>query len=148
MTQTVSLTREQVTQFVHDWYRALCDHVPAEQLLTMLAADGLEMRMPEITLRSHEAVRTWYETTIVNRYFDESEDLQSLDISVNGAHADVHLVTRWQARQWSPPAPHSDRIDYTATQSWVVECSPGAARPVIKKYVVEKFVPNEGSIQL
>jgi wyosine [tRNA(Phe)-imidazoG37] synthetase (radical SAM superfamily) len=99
-------------------------------------------------LRSHDDVRTWYETTIINRYFDEVHELKSLDVSIEGERADVRVVTRWQARRWPPPAPRSERIDFVATQTWVVECLPGTARPVIKKYVVDEFVPSEGSVPL
>jgi wyosine [tRNA(Phe)-imidazoG37] synthetase (radical SAM superfamily) len=143
-----TLTRDQLDRFVTEWYRALDDHAPTEQLLAMLADDGLDMRMPEITLRSQDDFRTWYETTIINRYFDETEELLSLDVTVDGARADLRMVTRWRARQWRPPAPRSERIDYNATKTWVVECPPGASAPVITRYVVEEFVPNEGSAVL
>lgn len=148
MTETVTLTREQVTRFVTDWYAALDEHAPTEHLVAMLADDGLDMQMPEITLRSHDDFRTWYETTIINRYFDETEEVQSLDVTVDGARADVRMVTRWRARRWNPPAPRSEQVDYTSTKSWVVECPPETGSPIISRYVVEEFVPNEGSAVL
>ena len=144
MTQTMPLTRDQVTQLVDDWFRALDEHAPTEQLLAMLVDDGLEMRMPEITLRSHDEFRTWYETTITNRYFDETEEVQSLDVTVDGARADVRMVTRWRARRWNPPAPRSEQVDYTSTKSWVVECSPETGSPIISRYVVEEFRSERG----
>lgn len=148
MTQTMPLTRDQVTQLVDDWFRALDEHAPTEQLLAMLVDDGLEMRMPEIMLRSDDDFRNWYENTIITRYFDEVHQTESLDISIDGDRADVHLVTHWQARRWNPPAPRSERIDYNATQTWAVQCPPGAVRPVITTYVVDEFVPNPGSVLL
>lgn len=148
MTQTIPLAQVQVRQLVDDWYRGLDEHAPTEQLLSMLADSGLEMRMPEITLRGADDFRSWYENTIINRFFDEVHELVSLDITIDGERADVRLVTHWQARQWNPPAPRSERIDYNATQSWVVGCSARDARPVIVTYSVDEFVPNAGSVVL
>ena len=58
------LSREEVESFVTDWYRKLDVHAPPEELLPLVAEQGLEMQFPEGAVRGVEEFRRWYEGVI------------------------------------------------------------------------------------
>jgi ketosteroid isomerase-like protein len=142
-----SLAEAEVKQVVDDWYRALDVHAPVEQLLPMLADDGLEMRFPEATVRGHEGFKGWYHA-VTNRFFDEVHTMQQLDIQPNAEEAKVKLVVNWQAHIWEPPAPKSKWLGFDAAQTWVMRRSPQTQKPVIVTYIVDGLTPMPGSATL
>jgi len=129
------------------WYQALDVHAPVDEMLPMLAADGLEMTFPEGVQRGQDGFRRWYET-VTHRFFDEVHTLQNLTVTLNGDRADVKLVVNWQAKIWDPPAPRSVWLGFDAAQTWVVERSPTSGRSVVRTYIVDALTPMPGSASL
>jgi hypothetical protein len=143
MNTLAPLTESEVKQLVDDWYLKLDVHATVEELLPMLMDKNLEIRLPEVTLRSLDEFKTWYEG-IVHTFFDEVHTMQTLNINTASDQADVQLVVRWEASRWPAPGPKSQRLAFDAAQSWVVERSPDTQKPVIVTYIVDSLAPLEG----
>lgn len=147
MTETAqALTNQEIDQLARKWYRALDVHVPVEDLLPMLASEGLTMVFPEATLHGIEEFKGWYKT-VTNRFFDEVHEVKSVDSHVHGDHSDVKVVVNWQAKIWDPPEAKSKWLGFDAYQTWVVTRAPDGAA-VVSKYVVDELKPMEGSANL
>ena len=142
-----ALEEVEVKDLVTAWYQALDVHAPVDEMLPMLAADGLEMTFPEGVQRGQDGFRRWYET-VTHRFFDEVHTLQNLTVTLNGDRADVKLVVNWQAKIWDPPAPRSVWLGFDAAQTWVVERSPTSGRSVVRTYIVDALTPMPGSASL
>ena len=54
------ITEEGVRTLVRDWFAVLNDGGRTEDLLRHLVSEGLVLRLPDGTLRSHDAVRAWW----------------------------------------------------------------------------------------
>jgi hypothetical protein len=146
-TMSEKLTEAEVTEFVDDWYRKLDVHAPIEEVIPLLADEGLEFTIPEGTRRSHEEMReqlnAWYTT-----FFDEVHTLKELSVTPNGDEADVKLVVNWKARVWNPPEAESKFLHFDAYQTWVVKRSGATGKPVIAKYVVDNLDAQPDSATL
>jgi len=148
-TMLAPLTEGEVKSLVDYWYFLLDLHAPVERVLPLLADDGLEMRLPEATLRGHQGFIPWYER-VIRTFFDEVHVMQRLQIalSADGAHADVELVVKWLAKRWRQPAARSEWLGFDAAQRWVVVRSAQTQNPVILTYIVDALTPIEGSVSL
>ncbi len=152
MTQTMStlapLTEAEVREFVVGWYRKLDVHAPTDEVVPLVAEQGLEMRFPEATLRTPAEFRQWYDT-VTRRFFDEVHEMKELSVDVSSPDAaNVKLVVNWQAHIWDPPAPKSVWLGFDAYQTWVVKRSQTTGKPVVATYIVDKLDPMEGSATL
>jgi hypothetical protein len=148
MTNAAPLEEAEVKQFVEKWYLELLDsHAPTEELLVCLADDKLEMRFPEETVHGHDGFRRWYER-IINTFFDEVHTIKELEVSTEGDRAKINVLVNWQAHTWKPPAPKSQWLGFDAGQTWFVERSPSTGQPVVVTYIVDSFIPMEGSSSL
>ena len=145
MSQTPGLSEAEVKKLAEDWYLALDVHAPVEELLPMLATSGLEMVFPEATLEGQDAFKDWYKT-VTHKFFDEVHVLKEVSVSDAGDHADAKVVVNWQAKVWNPPDAKSKWLGFDAYQTWGVTAENG--KPVIKRYVVDKLDPMEGSATL
>jgi hypothetical protein len=143
------LTEDEVKSLVNYWYFLLDVHAPVDQVLPLLADDGLEMQFPEATLRGKKEFIPWYEG-VIRIFFDEVHVMQRLQItrSADGAGADVELVVKWLAKRWRPPAARSEWLGFDASQRWVVVRSPQTQNPIILTYIVDALAPMEGSVAL
>lgn len=141
------LTQDEVKKMVDDWYLKLDVHAPANEVLPLLADDGLEMRFPEATLKGKEAFTTWYDG-VIRKFFDEVHDMKQLEIRCDGDRADVKLCVNWQAKVWNPPAAKSIWLGFDAYQTWNVIRSPKTGKPVIQVYIVDSLKPMPGSATL
>jgi hypothetical protein len=140
------LTESEVKRVVDDWYLKLDVHAPVEELLPMLATEGLEMVFPEATLTTIDGFKGWYHA-VTNRFFDEVHEMKRLDIAPRGDEADVSLVVNWQAKIWNPPDAKSQWLGFDARQTWIVARA-ADGRVVVKKYVVDGLDPMPGSASL
>ena len=139
MTDAAPLEEDEVKQLVEKWYLELLDtHAPTEQL---------EMRFPEETAHGWEGFRKWYER-IINTFFDEVHTIKELEVTTEGDRAKVNVLVNWQAHTWTPPAPKSQWLGFDAGQTWVVKRSPATGQPVVVTYIVDTFVPMQGSSSL
>src|SRR5919198_3623882 len=81
MSHMPPLLESEVKQLVDTWYAKLDVHAPVEELLQLLADDGLEMRLPEVTLHGHAEFIQWYER-VIRTFFDEIHAMKELHITV------------------------------------------------------------------
>lgn len=144
------LSRTEIEAFVTDWYRKLDQHAPSEQMVAMLAEQGLEFQLPEGPLTNREAFREWYAgglimPGVINLFFDEVHTVRQVGVSWRDRRALVDVVVNWQARRWRPPAPRSEWIGFDAYQHWEMIRSPATGRPVIVQYIVDELRPMPGS---
>jgi hypothetical protein len=160
MSHMTPLLKSEVKQLVDTWYAKLDVHAPVEELLPLLADDGLEMNLPEVTLHGHTEFIQWYER-VIRTFFDEIHTMRELhialseppgetDLEVGGSstQAQVQLVVNWQARRWNPPAAKSEWLNFDAEQRWVVQRLPKTGKPVVVTYIVDALTPLEGSVSL
>jgi len=149
------LLESEVKQLVDTWYAKLDVHAPVEELLPLLADDGLEMKLPEVTLHGHAEFIQWYER-VIRTFFDEIHTMKELHIALTRApretdiemQAQVHLIVNWQAHRWRPPAAKSEWLGFDAEQRWVVQRLPTTGKPVVVTYTVDALTPMEGSVLL
>lgn len=141
-------TEEEIRLLANDWYRSLDAHAPLDAVLTLLAEDGFEIRIPEGTFRGRDGFEHVYEELWIRRFFDEAHELKQLSFTPAGDKAEVKVVVNWQTRSWDPPAPKSRWLDMDAYQTWVVQRSPDSGRPVILTYTVDtsKLMPGSDSL--
>jgi hypothetical protein len=142
-----ALTPEEINDLADRWYKALDVHAPLEDLLAMLADDGLEMVFPEGTSRGHAGFTEWYER-VTRIFFDEVHTLKKVEPTIADGSADVEVVVNWQAKVWNPPEPTSKWLGFDAYQTWQVERSPESGGVVIKRYVVDNLAEMPGSASL
>jgi hypothetical protein len=160
MSHLPALLESEVKQLVDTWYAKLDAHAPVEELLPLLADDGLEMKLPEVTLHGHAEFIQWYER-VIRTFFDEIHAMKELHITLTGApretdvgvdgslmQAQVQLIVNWQARRWRPPAAKSEWLGFDAKQRWVVQRLPNIGKPVVVAYTVDALTPMEGSVLL
>ncbi len=146
MTTIQALTDQEVDKLARDWYHALDVHVAVEDLLPMLATEGLTMVFPEATLHGIDDFKGWYRD-VTHRFFDEIHTVKQVDSSPRGNESDVKVVVNWQAKVWNPPDAKSKWLGFDAYQTWVVTRAP-SGQAVISKYTVDELRPMEGSASL
>lgn len=137
-------TEEEVRRLANDWYRNLDVHAPIDAVLTLLAEDGFEIRIPEGTFRGRGGFKRVYEDGWIRHFFDETHELKQLSVTTREDQAEAKVVVNWQARTWDPPEPKSRWLDMDAYQTWVVQRSPASGRPVILSYTVDAMEPVPG----
>ncbi len=143
------LTSDEIESFARDWYRKVDEHVPAAELVPMLAPE-VEFQIPEGVLRGHEGFLELYQGARgwVRSFFDEVHTLRRVAVSWSGEGALVDVVVNWQARLWQPPAPRSQWIGFDAYQRWEMTRLPETGAPVLNRYVVNELRPMPGSPSL
>ena len=137
------LTRAEIETFVSDWYRKLDEHVPAVEIVPMVA-DDVELQLPEGVLHGLQAFRGWYEG-VITLFFDEVHTVRRVEVQWVDGRAQVAVVVNWQARRWRPPAPRSEWIGFDAYQRWEMIRSPSTGWPVIARYIVDELRAMPGS---
>ena len=143
MADLAPLDEAEVRKFVADWYHALDVHVPPEDALAMTAEEGLEFHIPEGVFRGREGFSEIYHNW-THTFFDEIHTLKDVQVSLNGAQADLKVVVNWQGRVWNPPAAKSEDLNFDAYQTWVVVRSPQTNKAVIKSYIVDELKAISG----
>lgn len=140
------LTKESIQQFVDEWYKKLDVHAPMVEILPLLADSELECVFPEVTVYGHAGFEGWYQR-VIRTFFDEVHTVTKAEATITGNTATVDVIVHWEASVWSPPEAFSKRIDADAYQTWSLIAGPDGS-PVLTKYVVDDFVPREGSAEL
>ncbi len=138
------LTKTEAKQFVDDWFQRLDVHAPAEEVLPLVADDDVEMQFPEATLQGKAEFKKWYEG-VIRIFFDEVHTIQKLDITTASNQATIELILKWEASRWNAPAPKSERLAFTAVQTWILKRSPVTQKAVITRYIVKALTPLPGS---
>ena len=142
-----ALDAEAIRALAVDWYRKLDVHAPFEELVPMVADDGLEMLWPEGPTYGIDGFKGWYDR-VIRTFFDETHEVRSVDITHRDGEAEVKIVVNWQAKVWDPPEPRSRWLGMDARQTWLVRPSEDGQRPVIARYVVDGLDLMDGSASL
>jgi hypothetical protein len=143
----ISLTNLEIHELIFQWYKKLDIHAPVEDLLPLVHSSDLEMKFPEITVKSVEDFKKWY-ASVTNKFFDEVHELKMLNIENKGDLSEVKLVVNWQAKIWDPPAAKSDWIGMDAYQSLIIKKDLKTGRAAIAVYIVDKMEALTGSAAL
>ena len=138
--QVKELTQWEVQELVYEWFRKITIKEPVEQVLPLLASQGLEMQFPDTTMRSLDEFKKWY-YDVTHLFFDQVHDIKFLAVDINGGEAQVNLIVNWQARTWTPPNWASDWQGAYVHQCWTVKRDPSSGRAVIAFYQVKQFDP-------
>lgn len=133
---TRAVSADEVRPFAARWFGLLNAHPAVEEVLPLLAEQGLWMRFPERTLQSLADFRAWWDD-IGQQYRDQSHDIES--VTVEGAEAaeagrTVQVVVVWRATRTAT----GERLAVRATQRWTLARSLLSAAPVIVRYDVER----------
>ena len=137
------LTEAEARQFVDDWFQRLDVHDPSEEVLPLVADEDVQMKFPEATLYGKDEFKNWYEG-VIRIFFDEVHTLQRLNIKTGANQATVDLILQWEASRWNAPAAKSERLAFTAVQTWILERSPITQKAVITRYIVNELIPLPG----
>lgn len=130
------VTEAEADAFARDWFDRLNRHVPVEDILPLVADDGLEMAFPERTLHDHAEFRDWYAD--VGRSFREQDhQLEQVDVRPDAGGADVIVTVAWRATETGSGC----RQEARAYQTWRLDRSFSTGEPLISKYRVRALVP-------
>lgn len=146
-TSAAPLTERAVETLVEQWYAALDRHGDLAEMKRFLVDDGLELRFPEGTFRSHAGFATWYET-VIHRFFDEEHTVVKVQAEIDSTEATVQVHVNWQAKVWNAPAANSAWLGFDAHQTWTVVADRNASAPLIKTYICNALEPMPGSSAL
>lgn len=125
LTVPTTLDEQQVHRLVEHWLRARDERRPAQEVLQPLAADGLVVHFPQVTLRGRQQFRDWYTRTRQSFPYERHE-VEHVDVHLTSPlHAEVAVDLRWQ--MWGPPASGS-WIGVEARQHWSVVLRGGSVR--------------------
>ena len=138
------LTKYEVNELVFKWFRKLDIHDTVEGFLPLLAAEGLEMNLPEGTFKGIEGFTEWHHN-IVNKFFDHTHTLCIVDIEIEEEKAKVKVVVNWQTKIWNPPDVNSTWLGFDAYQTWIVKKDSQTGKAVIEKYTVDNLEDMLGS---
>ncbi|MGD0338940.1 MAG: hypothetical protein ABSB78_09140 [Bacteroidota bacterium] len=139
------LSNEMIHKFAEDWYKMLDVHRPMVEFLPLLANEELEMVFPEATVYKWAGFEGWFQR-VIRLFFDEVHTVKEVKAVIDGDSAEVKVIVQWEASVWNPPAAKSERIIADAYQTWKMKLSND--KPVIIKYVVDRFEYHEGSAKL
>jgi hypothetical protein len=106
---TKPLTEEEINTFAAAWYYALDIHAPVEDAYKLLADKDLNMDFPDGAIRDFATFKKWYDR-VINLFFDENHNVQSVKSKINGAEADCDVVVGWQAAGSRLPPPKANAI--------------------------------------
>ena len=83
----------------------------------MLLAPDVEMKYPNLpeAFKGRQAFRKWY-ADVLSKYFDETHQVESWNIAIEGRHATAIVVVRWETRSWEVGAAHSVYRAYLSRQ--------------------------------
>ena len=122
MTASAKLNEQNIKDFVAAWYVALDVHAPVEECRKFLADEKLRMVFPDGDITEFASFKVWYDR-VINIFFDENHNVQSVVAKIAGDEASLDVVVGWQASWFVPPAAKSRRVSMDATQKWVVRPS-------------------------
>ncbi|MGW1892854.1 nuclear transport factor 2 family protein [Streptomyces sp. NPDC002004] len=135
------LTEAAIRTFAENWYAALDQHIPLDEVLPFLTED-LEFKVPEDTFIGHDGFARWYEA-VTHLFFDEVHTVTKVEPVIEGDRAIVQVIVNWQAKVWKAPAAKSEWLGFDADQTWIVV--PGENGPRIRTYTVNALDPMPGS---
>lgn len=133
------LTERMVRNIVLTWYASTNVHRPVEELECLLD-EKVEMRYPNqaAPLIGKAAFRTWY-ADVLDRYFDETHEVESWNIDLDGRNASAVVIVRWEARSWRRGEARSRYEAHLSRQRFGIERSEADGRARITLKFVETF---------
>src|SRR5215208_61046 len=97
MANDAPLSEDEIRSFVTNWYRALDVHVPPEEVLSMVAEEGLEFRIPEGVYQGQEGFSEIYHNW-THTFFDEVHTVRDVQVMPGGEGSNLKVVVNWQGR--------------------------------------------------
>ncbi len=133
------LTEAMVRNVVLTWYSSTNEHRPVAEFESLLAED-VEMRYPNTPgpFTGRAAFRKWYDE-VLKIYFDETHEVQSWDIKLDGLRAVAVVTVRWEARSWPVGAARSKYEASLSRQRFEIERAATDGRVYIRKKIAETF---------
>jgi SnoaL-like domain len=141
MTKDDPLDEAEVRTFVEDWYGRLDRHVPVDELLPLLARDGLEMVFPEGDVNSQDDFVRWYSEGL-EHYAAEQHLVSEILVSTSGSTADVVVRLEWRATIADPAPGEPARLVSPMRQRWSIRRD-ADGRPVIATYYCDELEASE-----
>jgi hypothetical protein len=120
-----AIDEDRVHAVVRDWFRAFNGETPVEEILRFFIPEGLVIRLPEATLRSHDDIRQWWQARS-SRAPRHIEVPQEVGVRITSPiHADVTMRVIRRAQ---------NKIAGSATVNWSLVARHGAPR--VRTYLV------------
>jgi hypothetical protein len=134
-----ALTDKMVRNLVLTWYSGTNEHRPIEELETLLSEDvGMRYPNKKEPMIGRAAFREWYDN-VLNLYFDETHEVESWDIKLDGNRAVAVVIVRWENRSWSARAARGKYEAFLSRQRFEIDRSAEDGRVYIRKKIVETF---------
>lgn len=133
------LTENMVRNLILTWYSSTNEHRPVEEFESLLSED-VEMRYPnkKEPFTGRTAFREWY-ADVLKIYFDETHEVESWDIKLDGKRAVAVVIVRWEARSWPVGSARSKYEASLSRQRFEIERSSANGRVYIQKKIAETF---------
>jgi hypothetical protein len=133
------LTESMVRNVVLTWYASTNEHRPVEEFEVLLSED-VEMRYPnkKEPFTGRAAFREWY-ADVLRIYFDETHEVESWDIKLDGNRAVAVVTVRWEARSWPVGSARSKYEASLSRQRFEIERAAEDGRVYIRKKIAETF---------
>ncbi|WAL73581.1 hypothetical protein OU787_19945 [Kitasatospora sp. YST-16] len=136
MPETNSGKNPEIREFAQNWFDLLSSHKPVEELLPLVADEGLEMAFPERTLRSHADFRDWY-AAVGGAFADQSHTLEEFTATEADGLVGIELTVVWAAEHLA----EGHRKVFRVQQSWQLARDPATGAPRIVRYRVGTLTP-------
>lgn len=136
------LNEQMVRNVILTWYHGTNEHRPVAEFETILSPE-VEMRYPnkDQPFIGRGAFREWY-ADVLGKFFDETHEVESWKIEVEGNRAVAVVIVRWETRSWVPGAARSQYNAFLSRQRFEIERSAQDGRVYIKKKIAETFEPT------
>ncbi len=136
------LTVDMVKNVILTWYGGTNEHRPVEDLLALLA-DDVEMRYPNRAepFTGKATFKDWY-ADVLSKFFDETHQIESCEIKIDGNRATAALTVRWERRSWPTGAARSRYEASLTQQHFEIARDPASGRVLIRKKIVSNFEPT------
>ena len=130
---------EMIRRIVLTWYASTNEHRPVEEFETMLS-ENVEMRYPNKPepVIGRNAFRSWY-ANVLQLYFDETHEVESWKVSIDGTSAVAEVIVRWEYRSWQVGAARSKYDAYLSRQRFDMEQNRDSGATFITRKTVLTF---------
>jgi hypothetical protein len=136
---TNEFTEKMVRNVILTWYSGTNEHRPVAEIETMLSED-VQMKYPDQPepLIGKAGFREWY-ANVLKKYFDETHEVESWNITIDGNQATVTVIVRWEARSWPVGVARSKYEAFLTRQHFMLQRSVENGEVLIREKIAETF---------
>ena len=133
------LTEKMARNIVLTWYSSTNEHRPVDECENLLSED-VQMTYPNTKepLVGRAGFRKWY-ADVLNKYFDETHEVESWNVKLDSNQATAVVVVRWEARSWPAGIARSKYEAFLSRQRFEIQRSAEDGRAYILRKDVETF---------